>query len=222
LLCNAPTGTTLQKLGTHDLLCFPALLERLRELDYPRFEKTYDIPARLLDNDSDSGLNEYAQFINYVNQCHQAYKREHAKVDAEINNLLYWLGSHKTIPRFEGFKVFQVEDRQDVNLELIFNGMSYYHLHWMANEIWPASKSDLYELNPSNLLNENKYNACRIEGGYLNTPIMKVYVNADTWRNKGHSEYLNLMTGDLGRSKIEATALAKSFDRDIKLIAIEK
>lgn len=198
LTLEEPVGTML---SSSALLYYPVLAKQIRHCQLLHYRASIDLT--LIETYSQKGLTAIMESLQAINEALFQARTEKAKLDAQVNNLLYLYGQTRDLPILQEVKPYFHRtwgSHKKRALRLKISGV-YYWLNYRSKRF--GELTDLYMLNEHTLLadyfEKTKKEAeaigrcCMLDllGGILHTPIYAFRVRP-TYKHKGKKYYIDL------------------------------
>jgi hypothetical protein len=198
LTLKEPVGAII---SVSELIHYPVLAKQIRKCPFLRYQTSIDLS--LIETYEKKGLTAIIDSLKAINEALFQARTEKAKLDSQINNLLYLYGQTRDLPILQEVKPYFYRSysiHRNRALRLKISGV-YYWINYHSKRF--GKLTDLYMLNEHDLLadyfektkkNVDAINRCcklNLLGGILNTPIYAFLVRM-TYKHKGKKYYVDL------------------------------
>lgn len=191
-------------LSAQELLFYPTLAKKIRQLKQLCFQVSIDLPS--INTYRPSGLMAITESLHSIEQVLSYARVEKARLDSEMNNLIYLYGQRKELPILQDVKPYFHRDyrsyrRYKTNTYRLTISSIRYWLNYQTKRF--GELASLYLMNEHSLLSsyfettKKEPDAIRpaaqlkFLGGVLNTPIYVFRVKYN-FKQKGKKYYIDL------------------------------
>jgi hypothetical protein len=188
------------------LIYYPELSRQIRKLNKLDFD--VELNLKNIESIFQQGLAAIIKSLNYIQDILHDVRCEKAKLDAQINNLIYLYGQERTLPVIRAIKPWfhnranAYQHGRTTRYIINISGINYY-LHYQGNRFGLLKR--LFTITSHQLLSHyfettkldaNAISPCEkteFIGGIINTPIVAFRVK-QSYRHRGKKYFVDLAT----------------------------
>ena len=231
LTIKEPIGVNLE-LDT--LIYYPSLCKALRKVEALHYE--IEIPLHDIPTLNNQGLDAISTTLDKIKEKLSAARKNKARLDANVNNLVYLYGQEEKAPVLRDFKPYFTRrktyygNKSTLARKLNVSGVNYF-LRYQGNRY--GNTSHLYALDEYHLLkkyfettkNDDKAITPTMRyhliGGFINTHVF-AFRAATGYRQSGKKYYIDLKTNTTMTKISDARKTACCYHPNPELIILER